>query len=174
LRLLGQPESADDYQIATGDEQIAVDPIINERLHDAGFTQEQAQLVYDLAGERLAPLVDQARAEVESAHQVERLTAQFGGSEKWSELSRQIKTWGQANLSGEVFTTLSTNYDGVLAMHRMMQADEPEMLRRHGDANGVVDESSLRNMMRDPRYWRDRDPAYVAQVTDGYKRIYTS
>jgi hypothetical protein len=29
-------------------------------------------------------------------------------------------------------------------------------------------------MMRDPRYWRERDPALVAQVTEGFKRLYPS
>jgi hypothetical protein len=29
-------------------------------------------------------------------------------------------------------------------------------------------------MMRDPRYWRDRDPAFIAQVTEGFKRLYPS
>ena len=27
-------------------------------------------------------------------------------------------------------------------------------------------------MMRDPRYWRERDPGFVAQVTEGFQRLY--
>jgi hypothetical protein len=26
--------------------------------------------------------------------------------------------------------------------------------------------------MRDPRYWRDRNPELIAQVTDGFQRLY--
>ena len=43
-------------------------------------------------------------------------------------MARQIKTWGQANLAEEVFRTLAASYDGVLAMHQMMQAREPAVL----------------------------------------------
>jgi hypothetical protein len=27
-------------------------------------------------------------------------------------------------------------------------------------------------MMRDPKYWRDKDPSYVAKVTEGFKKMY--
>ncbi len=33
-------------------------------------------------------------------------------------------------------------------------------------------EAALRTLMRDPRYWRERDPAYVARVENGFKRLF--
>jgi hypothetical protein len=33
-------------------------------------------------------------------------------------------------------------------------------------------EKELKNLMRDPRYWRDRDPAILNQVSNGFKRLY--
>ncbi|WP_259780969.1 hypothetical protein [Aestuariispira ectoiniformans] len=33
-------------------------------------------------------------------------------------------------------------------------------------------EESIRQMMRDPRYWRDRDPSTVRQVSEGFQRLY--
>jgi hypothetical protein len=27
-------------------------------------------------------------------------------------------------------------------------------------------------MMQDPRYWRDRDPAFVSEVTRGFERLF--
>ena len=33
-------------------------------------------------------------------------------------------------------------------------------------------ETELRGMMRDPRYWRDRDPAHVARVAGGFRQLY--
>lgn len=33
-------------------------------------------------------------------------------------------------------------------------------------------EAALRDMMRDPRYWRDRDPAYTQRVRDGFMKLY--
>jgi hypothetical protein len=89
-------------------------------------------------------------------------------------MARQIRTWGQANLSGEVFNTLSRSYDGVLAMHQMMQAREPAVLREGDGPPAELDEAMLGKLMRDPRYWRDRDPDVVAKVTEGFRRLYPS
>ena len=36
----------------------------------------------------------------------------------------------------------------------------------------AADEGALRHMIRDPRYWRDRDPAILRKVSDGFKRLY--
>ena len=33
-------------------------------------------------------------------------------------------------------------------------------------------EESLRKMMRDPRYWRERDPEIIQKVTKGFSRLY--
>jgi hypothetical protein len=35
-----------------------------------------------------------------------------------------------------------------------------------------ADEEEVRVLMRDPRYWRDRDPAIVARVREGFRRLY--
>jgi len=53
----------------------------------------------------------------------------------------------------------------------MMQSREPAMVR-NGAAASRADTDELKTMMRDPRYWRDRDPAFVRQVTDGFSRLY--
>ena len=34
-------------------------------------------------------------------------------------------------------------------------------------------EKELRAMMKDPKYWRDRDPSLVKKITDGFKEIYS-
>lgn len=41
-------------------------------------------------------------------------------------------------------------------------------------AQAEPDEAALSQMMRDPRYWRDRDPELVARVTEGFQRLYPS
>ena len=35
-----------------------------------------------------------------------------------------------------------------------------------------ADEQDLVQMMRDPRYWRERDPEFVRRVTDGFSALY--
>jgi hypothetical protein len=171
-RALGVPESPDGYQIASRSDLLEPSTEINARLHAAGFTPQQAQLVYDLAADHLLPLVDELLDEFGSARDSERLANRFGGTEAWRALAGQIRTWGRANLSNEVFATLSANYDGVLAMHQMMQAREPAVLRDGEGAQAAPDEAFLSQMMRDPRYWRDRDPDVIAKVTEGFQRLY--
>lgn len=174
LRALGVPESPEQYRIERRHELVEPDPEINAKLHEAGFTERQAQLVYDLAADHLVPLLDDALGEFQACRQAERLAAHFGGEARWRTVAPQIKTWGERNLAPEVFQTLASTYDGVLAIHQMMQGREPAVL---SDANGPrsdVDEAALARMMRDPRYWRDRDPSFVAQVTAGFERLYPS
>lgn len=168
----GVPESADGYTIQARSELLEPDPEINAKLHEAGFSQDQAQLVYDLAADYVVPLIDETAAELEATRDAERLAAHFGGHDAWARFARQIRTWGEANLPKDVMDVLSSSYDGVIAMRQMMQAREPNVLR---DADGPAtapDEAQLTQMMRDPRYWRDRDPAFIAEVTAGFERLY--
>jgi hypothetical protein len=172
-RLLGVPETPDDYNIEGTGDLISPDPEINARLHQAGFTPRQAQLVYDLAAEHVVPLIEEAVGDLHASRDVERLISHFGGREAWQTLARQIKTWGRANLAEDAFETLASSYDGVLAMHQMMQAREPAVLREGEGSMAQADHSTLSAMMRDPRYWRDRDPTFVGEVTEGFKRLYS-
>lgn len=168
---LGVPETADAYELQLGEDGFAADPEINRRLHQAGFTQSQAQLVYDLAQEYIGPMVQQTAADFEAERQTERLQKHFGGAENWTGISRQIQEWGKANLAPAALSALSTTYEGCLALHKMMQSHEPGLVRSSAPAerNGS---DELKAMMRDPRYWRERDPAFIRQVTDGFSRLY--
>ena len=169
-RMLGVPETADDYEITPPHELCGPDPEINRRLHEAGFSCEQVQLVYDLAAERLVPLIAEAAADFEAGRQREKLHAEFGGEDRFRRLVPQIAAWGRANLPPPVFDALSTTAEGVIAMQRMMAAKEPS-LARGGEADAAPDEGELRKMMRDPRYWRSREPDFVRRVTDGFRRL---
>jgi hypothetical protein len=164
------PDSPEGYAITPRHELCCADPEINARLHEHGFTTSQAQLVYDLAAERLLPMLAEAAAEFEAGKQRDRLHAEFGGEERFRRLAPQIAAWGRANLPDAVFGALSTTAEGVSAMHRMMQSKEPT-LAREAAADAAPDEAELRKMMRDPRYWRSREPDFVKRVTEGFRRL---
>jgi Phage T7 capsid assembly protein len=174
LRALGVPEAPEQYRIEPRHDLIEPDPEINARLHEAGFTERQAQLVYDLAADHLVPLLDDALGELQATREVERLAARLGGEAAWRTMAPQIKAWGQTNLAPDVFQTLASSYDGVLAIHQMMQGREPAVLNEANGPGPGLDEVALARMMRDPRYWRERDPAFVGQVTAGFERLYPS
>ncbi len=170
LRALGVPESPAGYEIAPKHELCGPDDEINRRLHEAGFTCRQAQLVYDLAAERLLPLIAEAASEYESQRQAARLAEAFGGEERFRRVAKQLGAWGRQALAPGVFEALSTSFEGVMAMHRMMEKDEPALARK-AEPDAGMDEAGLRRMMQDPRYWRARDPDFVRRVTDGFRRL---
>ena len=162
------------WAIASPHPLIETDEELNTRLRAAGFDQRQAQLVYDLAAERLMPMLDDALGEIEAQRQLERLQRHFGGVESWAQTARQLKSWGAAHLAPAVLETLAASYEGVLALHQMMQASEPELLAGAAEPAADLNEAALAEMMRDPRYWRQRDPEFIARVTAGFKRIYAA
>jgi len=172
-RALGKPNSADDYQISPPHELITSDPTINAKLHEAGLSSEQAQLVYDLAAEHLVPMIEGVNREASGQIERSQLAAHFGGEEKWQSLAPQIKTWAEANLNDEVYDSLGSSAEGVMAIYHMMQAREPHVISETALPASGVDQGKLSQMMRDPRYWRDRDPNFVAEVTAGYQRLFT-
>ena len=172
-RALGLPESPDDYEIRAPHELISSDPEINAKLHEAGLTADQAQLVYDLAAEHVLPIVEKVNDEASNAQQLARLSSHFGGEESWQAIAPQIKSWAKANLDEHVYETLGSSFDGVVAIHHMMQSKEPNMISEAAVQSSDADRDTLTQMMRDPKYWRDHDPAFVNKVTEGYRRLYS-
>jgi hypothetical protein len=168
--MMGIPESPEGYEVTPKHELCGPDPEINQRLHEAGFSCAQVQLLYDLAAERLLPLVAEAAQQFEADRQAEKLRAHFGGEERFRRIAAQLKAWGQANLPPGVLDALSTTEDGVLALERMMRGSEPS-LERDAAPPEAMDEGELRRLMRDPRYWRTREPEIVKRVTEGFRRL---
>ncbi len=168
------PKTPEEYLINCDHGMFQPDIEVNRRLYEKGFNPDQAQAVYDLAAERMMPMLKDVVAEFRAEREVEKLTNHFGGSEQWRELSRQLLSFGKKNLPSDVLDNLSSSYEGVLALYRMMKSGaEPKMAgRRTSAVQGGLGEAELSSMMRDPKYWRDRDPAYVAKVTQGFERLY--
>ncbi len=169
----GVPASPDEYRIDLIESFLGSDPDLNRRLHAAGFSNAQAQLVYDLAAEKMIPVIQSIAAQYARSGDAQRLEAEFGGPDRWRQVQRQIQKWGSRNLPLSAYSALASSFKGVMAMHRMMnQGDEPDILRDGGEKTGPVSEKGLRKMMRDPRYWRDKDPTFIQKVADGFKELY--
>ena len=166
------PDEPDGYRIEPTMEGLTIDPDVNSRLMEAGFTQAQAQLVYDLAAEKLAPLVRDLATETVQGEHRRRLAEHFGGETRWETTAGQIEAWGRANLPNAVFEALGQSYDGVLTLHRMMQEGEPEMISGAAPSMSGRNETQLRRMMEDPRYWRDHDVAFAKEIAKGFEELY--
>jgi hypothetical protein len=171
-RAVGVPEKPDDYVIEAAHEMVESDPEVNKRLHAAGFSQKQAQLVYDLAAERLLPMLHGLAEDYEARRNLEKIHSHFGGEERWREISRQLIAWGSKKLPQEVLRALGTSFEGVLALHRMMVSEEPALGRGAEMGGENLDQKALTKLMEDPRYWRDHDPAIFNRVSEGFRRLY--
>ncbi len=171
LQALGRPETPEAYEVTCGHGLFEPDPEVNKALHAAGLTGDQVQAVYDLAADRMMPMVRDIAADFEAEREVERLIDHFGGGETWAETARQLHAWGRRHLPPAALEGLSASFEGVVALHSMMQSGEPATLAS-AEAEPGLSETDLHALMRDPRYWRERDPATVAKVTEGFQRLY--
>lgn len=166
------PETPDAYAITLAEGMEDIDADLNQRLHAAGFSNAQAQLVYDLAGEVLSPLLGDLDQAARRATDRAALAAEFGGAESWKKLAPKIESWGKANLPEAAFETLCQTAEGVRALHRMMvQSNEAALGKVEGGGGAENLRSEIRRKMNDPRYWRDRDPALVAEVQADFARL---
>lgn len=165
------PQTPDEYCIDCQHGLFESDPEINQRLHAKGMSQEQAQEVYNIAAEKMVPMVKEIATDFHADREVEKLLNHFGGVDQWKEVSRQLLAFGQRNLPADVLENLSSSYEGVLALYKMMKSEEPGLKKKAENPTGVGAQD-LQSMMRDPKYWRDKDPATVAKVTEGFKSIY--
>lgn len=168
---LGVPATAGDYTIDISHEMFTQDDAINAKLHEKGFTNEQAQFVYDLAAEYMVPLILEIAQEFEAERQLERLVATFGGKDRYREVARQLAAFGKKNLPADVLDGLSGSYEGVMALYKMMQSGKPLAVQQPQEA-APLDETALRSMMKDPKYWRDKDPSFVKKVSDGFRQVF--
>lgn len=167
------PKSPEEYCIECSHHGLfEPDLEINRRLHAKGFSQDQAQELYDLAAERMIPMMQDMAADFQADREVEKLINHFGGTEQWKEISRQLLAYGQKNLPHDVLDNLSSSYEGVLALHRMMKGAEPSLQKGRAQSSDKLGEAELSAMMKDPKYWREKDPAFIAKVTKGFENLY--
>ena len=166
------PEGPSGYQINVTGRGFDIDENVNERLHKAGFSNDQAQLVYDLADEYLMPMIVELGAEISQQNEIDRLADHYGGKDRWRSVSSQLETWGRTNLPDELFHSLASSEQGIKAMHNMMAGSEPEVLHNGHSSSAPENEESLKALMRDPKYWRDHNPEIIERVKQGFQRLY--
>jgi len=167
------PDSPDDYQLTAPNDLIRIDPALNAQLHALGFTNAQAQAVYDIAAEKVLPLLQEMSLELKNGAEMKELEQAFGGPEQFATIARQISAWGEKHLDRSLFETLAGTKDGILIMHQMMQrGQEQTVLDKTSKIDAPLSEGDLRKLMADPKYWKDRDPDLTKRIEDGFKRLY--
>ena len=167
------PKSAAEYRIVSKNPLIESDPEINEILFQHGFTNDQAQVVYDLATDKILPVIEEMVADIRADRELESLEEEFGGAEQFNTIARQISAWAEKNLDPATAAALSKSKNGILTMYQMMQGKvESPLVHGRGKVSALDDEETLKKLMQNPKYWRDQDPELLKRVEDGFKRLY--
>ncbi len=167
------PKSAKEYHIVSKNPLIEADEEINEILFQHGFTNDQAQVVYDLATDKILPLMEEMVQDIATDRELQGLEQEFGGPEQFNTIARQISAWAEKNVDPATFEALAKSKNGIMTLYKMMQGNlEAPLIQGRGQVATVDDEETLKKLMQNPKYWRDQDPELLKRVEAGFKRLY--
>ena len=167
-RAIGVPENASEYPTNS----LFDDESVREKFHEIGLTSSQVEQIYNIAEEFLQPTLKNLFQLQNETNAINELKNFFGGTEKMKEALREINAFGERFLPSNAFDELCSTPQGIQGIYKMMQSMEPEVLTNKNATENLTDDD-LRNMMRDPKYWRDHDPEYVRKIETGFKKLYS-
>jgi len=164
----GRPETAGDYQLPDSiDQEASVDNELlkwwSEHSYENGYSQEEfeqgiemyAQAVMgnepDLEAEA-SKLGDNAEARIEAASV---FANKFFPQEALPAIERMCES-----------------HEGIIALEAIQEAMKDGNFAGNTQPAAQTSERELREMMNDPRYWKDKDPLFIKQVTEGFQNIY--
>lgn len=166
-RLKDRPESAGEYKLPDGIvEGEAVDNDMlkwwAETAFENGYSQEKFEEgieIYrkaivgepqDMDAERKA-LGDNAEDRIKA---VSLFAAKTFGDEFLPDIARLMETAG-----------------GVKVLEKVIELAKDTPTIKDDPIAGIT-QDKLREMQQDPRYWKDKDPAFIKQVEEGYAKLY--
>ena len=85
--------------------------------------------------------------------------------------------WSKKYLSENAYNTvrqLSETAEGIKALEEIMGLNKDAPLPQNTAVEVQADPIDLRQMMADPRYWKDgaKDPSYIKRVTELYEKTF--
>ena len=165
---IGVPDSADEYP----KNDLFDDESVRKKFHEIGLTSSQVEKIYNIAEEFLQPTLKNLFQLQTQSNAINELKKFFGDDDKMNEAMREINAFGERFLPHDAFEELCSTPQGIQGIYKMMQSMEPNVLTNKNATENLSD-NDLRNMMRDPKYWRDHDPEYVRKIENGFKKLYS-
>lgn len=163
-----RPESAGDYQLPESiDDSAAVDNKLlswwAEHSFENGYSQEEFEKGIAMYAETMNGSMPDIEAEAkmlgDNADQRIEAASLFAN-----------KFFPEAALPA--IERMCESHEGIIALEAIMEAMKDGSFAGNTQAVAGTSEKELREMMNDPRYWKDRDPHFIKQVTDGFQQIY--
>ena len=165
---IGVPDTAADYPT----NPLLEDESVREKFYEIGLTSKQVEQIYSIAEEFLQPTLKNLFQLQNQTNAINELKKFFGDDEKMTDALREINAFGEKYLPADAFDELCATPQGIQGIYKMMQSLEPDVLTNKNATENLTDDV-LRNMMRDPKYWRDHDPEYVRKIENGFKKLYS-
>lgn len=167
-RALGVPADISEYP---GHPMFDIDDSIRGRFMDAGLNKAQVEKIYAIADEYLRPALSEIFQTRYESDALKELGQFFGGEEKMLAAMSAIETFGEKFLPAETYQSLCSSPAGVRSIYSMMQTMEPGVATGGQPAEPLSDKD-LRDMMKDPKYWRDHDAEFVRKIESGFRKLY--
>ena len=167
-RAIGVPDNVEDYP----KNSLFDDESVRNKFHEIGLTSSQVEKIYSIAEEFLQPTLKNLFELQNQNNEINELKKFFGNEEKMNEAMREIKAFGERFLPHDAFDELCSTSQGIQGVYKMMQSMEPDVLTNKNEVENLTDDV-LRDMMRDPKYWRDHDEEYIRKIENGFKKLYS-
>jgi hypothetical protein len=163
-----RPESAGDYQLPeTIDEEAAVDSDLlkwwSDHSFENGYSQEEFQQGIEMYSQ--AVMGGQPDLEAESAKLGDNADARIEAASAFAN-----KFFPEEALPA--IERMCEDHSGILALEAIQEAMKDGNFSGNTQPAAQTSERELREMMNDPRYWKDKDPHFIKEVTEGFQQIY--
>lgn len=171
-RFVNRPETVGGYEIPdTIDQEQATDNDLfkwwSNHAFENGFSQEQFKEGIDIYAKGIQDAIPQNDLEAESKKLGDNSNARIEAASLFAnkffpdELSSAIERLGETA-------------EGIMVLEHIMESNKDTQVSSPASSASRVDEGSLQEMMKDERYWNNskRDPYFVQQVEDGFKKLY--
>lgn len=184
-RLANRPESPEKYEIRVPESVKLPEGTTFEFDKDSPLMKIARQVAFDsgrgqegfdeMVSEYINHEITRAAQEetlLQETYQAE--LAKLG--EKGKDRIEAVNSFMKSNLTDKQFEaikSIATTAEGIRAVETLMSLSKDSTPKRDENGGGeAVTQESLDAIMRDPKYWRDRDPDYMAKVQEGYKKLY--
>lgn len=167
-RAIGVPENSSEYPT----HELYDDENLRQKFFDIGLTKTQVEKIYQIADEFLSPVISDLFNTRDENEAISELKNFFGGTEKMTDALQAVNSFGERFLPREAFDVLCSSAQGIQSVYKMMQSMEPDVKTDKNEVASLT-EKDLRQMMQDPKYWRDKDSEYIRKIENGFKKLYS-
>ena len=163
-----RPETANDYQLPDSiDESAAVDNELlrwwSEHSFENGYSQEEFEQGIEMYAQ--AVMGSQPDLEAEAARLGDNANARIEAASNFAN-----KFFPEEALPA--IERMCESAEGILALEAIQEALKDGSFSGNAAPMAGISEGDLREMMRDPRYWQEKDPYFIKEVTEGWQRLH--